>query len=187
MNSSRDEGHHSGGAWFLLLGCNSSPVYWVSCGALLHPTVVRGAGTEEDNLDREKACYLCEVVGMPGGPGWGGPVGEAALGCALLHTGNNQQAGGWSSWVAFVVPTCGHHGAGPGTPHLWGDLGTERTSSAGGVGRSCVTLGSCSASIYSSSPGEGHFPLIWNLPSMGHQHWPSHLTNMVLAKRLGPD
>lgn len=116
------------------------------------------------------ACPLVLAVSVPEGePGLGVHVRKAALGCAPLHSGLDQQAAGWSSWFASVL-IWGGHGAGPGTPTSWGAWARE-TIRAGGVERSCVPLGSCSPSIYSSSPGEG------TLADLGSQHG---------APRIGP-
>lgn len=152
---------------------------------LLEPSM-RGGGAGEKQLRKISSVlsarglsWFWQSVCLRGEPGLGVPVRKAALGCALLHSGLDQQAAGGSSWFASVL-IWGGHGAGPGTPTSWGAWARE-TLRAGGVGRSCVTLGSCSPSIYSSSPGEG------TLADLGSQHGPPTLalspTNS--AQRLG--
>lgn len=62
-----------------------------------------------------RACPLVLAVCEPEGEaGLGVQVREAALGCALLHSGLDQQGAGWSSWFVSVL-IWGGHGAGPGT------------------------------------------------------------------------
>nr|KAF6438021.1 hypothetical protein HJG59_008714 [Molossus molossus] len=63
--------------------------------------------------------------------------------------------------------------------HTWGKLGTGRPSGAGGVGRPHITLGPCSASIYSSRTGDEHFDL-------GSQHAPPALAFILHQQCFWP-
>ena len=102
-------------------------MYWISHGTPLHRSALRGKGVEEEELFCKILCTGVLVVRAPEGkPSWRLSKGRGCRGAA------DQQAAGWGSWIASVVPVwrC----AETGMPSLPGELGIQTPSRAGGVG-----------------------------------------------------